>query len=217
MNAKIHCTMVVFCHDEWWEYSAEALLARLLARMQRVLFVDNFVLCTNVDRLALMAAATGFHHVPLGLPARRDVDLPPMFRKSLSIELNRLLGSVSNIQLSVDAAYPLVRTETVESMFDQLMEEVSCHEVALGNVIDPHLYVKMGDALHQIYDHAGVDRQKMPALFRRAGISIRHGLRPQLGPKVMQILPVPWCEVMLYNPQYHDFFEEQSAAMEVRS
>lgn len=217
MNVKMNCTMAIFCHDEWQDYSADELVFLLLKRLKHLSFVDNFVLCTNVDRLVSMAADAGILHIPIGLPAARGTELPDGFKKNLSAQLHRQLGYVGNVQLSVDAAHLLLKVQTLEDMFDRLMEDSECHEVALGYNIDPHLYMKLNESLHQIYDHPGVDRQKMPKLFRRTGVAIRHGLRAQLGVKKMRILSVPWSEVMIYDPVYHDFFEEQAAAMEIKS
>jgi hypothetical protein len=216
MNAGMNCTMAIFGHDEWQAHSADELLLLLLKRLKHLSFVDNFVFCTNVDRLASLAADTGFLHIPMGLPAVRGPEMPNAFKKTLSAQLHRQLGYVGNVQLSVDAVHLLVEAQTVEDMFDQLMEDSECHEVALGYNIDPHLYVKLNDSLHQIYDHPGMDRQKMPKLFRKVGVAIRHGLRAQLGPKKLRIRPVPWSEIMTYDPMYHDFFEEQAAAMEIK-
>lgn len=213
----MNCTMAVFCHDEWQDFSADDLILLLLKRLKHVSFVKNFVLCTNVDRLASLTKDIGFLHIPMGLPAVRTMDLPNEFKKELAVQLQRQLGSVGNVQLSVDALHLLVEVQTVEDMFDQLMEDSECHDLMLGYKIDPHLYVEINNSLHQIYDHPGVDRQKMPKLFRRAGVTIRHGLRAQLGVRKMRIFPVPWSEAMAYDPIYHDFFEEQVAAREIKS
>ena len=215
MNARMNCTMGIFCHDEWQAYSAaDHLLFRLLNRMRHLSFVDNFICCTNVDRLAPTIKDTGFRHIPIGLPPNRKRELPSEFRKALSTQLHRQIGSVGNIQLSLDAAHLLVETQTLEEMFDHLMENSDCHEVALGYCIDPHIYIKFNGALHQIYDHPGMDRQKMPKLYRKVCVSIRHGLRMPLGPKKTQILAVPWSQVMAYDPNYHGFFQEQASDME---
>ncbi len=214
MAIDMCCVMVVCCHDEWLTYRADVLLERLLHRLGQVSFVDHKFVCTNAEALSPIIEAAGFRRLAGGLPAARIApELPPAFKQRLGAELKLAAGTVGNVQLTVDAAHLLVRPRSIERMFDLLLEEGDCHEVVLAHTEDPHLYLLQGEDLTQIFDHPGLDRQKIPRLYRRAGVSIRHGLRPLLGLTVTRPLGVPWWELLPYQPKYHDFFEEQSLAM----
>ncbi len=215
MAVDMCCVMVVCCHDEWLTWRADALLARLLGRLAALSFVDQRFVCTNAESVSPVIEAAGYRRLPGGLPAGRiGPELPGDFKGRLTAELKLAAGSVGNVQLTVDAAHLLLRPASVERLFDRLLEEGDCHEVVLANTVDPHLYLEQGEGLAQIFDHPGLDRQKMPQLYRRAGVSISHGLRPRLGLTVTRALVAPWWELLPYQPRYHDFFEEQSLAMD---
>ena len=193
--------------------SAKCIVRALLERITKCEFVKYFVLWTSVSDLVDLARTLDIHHLPrrtyekqTGLPH----DLPMAWKNELTGQLHQAIGTTGNIQLFLDVAQVLIRRETVERLYDRLMEDGQTHKVVAAYPIDPHLFLDQNGKLEQIWAHPGVDRQLLPQLYRECGVYAAHGLRPQWAWENVSLLEIDWIEGMPYRAGYTDFILEQA-------
>lgn len=211
---QIRAVLIAACHPEWTDYDmvlVQDILDRFFSRMAGLSFIHHCVLWTRAEEVIPIAQAHGFYYLPqeisIGRVSHRSHNLPASWKEEIGQGLLQMLGTVGNVQVYVDVAHVMLQAETVEEMFDVLMEDESIHDVVAAEITEPHLYLETPGGLRQLFDHPGLDRQKFPRLYRTCSAYIRHGLRPKPSLKKTKLFPVSWAEALTYNPAYSGFYK----------
>ncbi len=214
VNPQINAVLLVACHPEWADYMSSDVadvLNSFFSKMAGLSFINQCVLWTCVEKIVPIAQNHGFHYLHQDLDTnnmpQRPYNLPASWKEEISRGLQNTIGTIGNIQIYVDAAHIMLQAETLEKMFDVLMEDENIHEVVMAEIIEPHLYLETEKGLSQLFDHPGLDRQKIPPLYRACSAYIRHGLRAKPSLKKTKLFPVSWSEALTYNPVYSGFFK----------
>lgn len=219
MNSNILEPVLVFYGDEDWrkwlrDERAKSIISAFFERLVQCNCVKHFVLWTSVTGLVDLTAGLNITHIPqctrdkqVGLPH----ELPASWKEELTSKLFQSLGMTGNIQLFVDISHVLLRSETLENLFDQLLEDGQVHKMVLAYPIEPHLYLEQNGHIEQLWDTPGTDRQLLPQLYRECGVHATHVLRPRCAWENVRLIEVDWVEGLVYSNEYADFILEQTA------
>lgn len=179
--------------------NGKPMLWHFLKEMKKCSFLDEICVWTESEEVGEVAREFGCHILER---PREMVHYGAGFftidewRKCVSDQLLDRYGTAGNIQVHLNCNHVLFRAETLEAMFDKLMEDENATVIYPMYKVDPHLYMVNPNTnyLFPVWDSPGMDRQKFPQLYRKVDIYIRHALRPKLPGDKELFHIIPWHE-----------------------
>jgi hypothetical protein len=106
-------------------------------------------------------------------------------------------GTQGDVRVYADMRHLLLSANTLEKMYDRLLEDEQAHVIYPVYKVDPHLYLSrsLEEEFHPVWEYQGLDRQKYPQLFRKVNAFIHHPLRPRFKQPLKELHHiVPWYE-----------------------
>jgi len=93
--------------------------------------------------------------------------------------MKEIAGTSGDLRIHLNCNNVLLRADTIEAMYDKLLESAEYHLIQAYTPIDPHIFMIHNGEPFPVWSKPGLDRQKHPQLYRKSSISIYHTKRAE--------------------------------------
>ncbi len=175
------------------------MLWHFLTEMKKCSFLEGIAVWTESEEVAEVVRACGC--TPLKRPLemvhyKSGFSNHEEWAENVTEQLMEKFNTTGNIQLHLNCNYTLLKASTLETMFDKLMEDPYSGIISPVYKIEPHIYMEnhLTGSLFPVWECKGLDRQKIPQLYRTVGVNIRHAPRCGEGINNELFHEIPWAE-----------------------